>query len=90
MASNFSFFINETSYSLHIKLYGDFDGDSACQLINTIKDKWKEFLNVFIDTHDLDKVYPFGLSVFEKKVKTIFRNQNTLIFIGKHKGSFLN
>ena len=89
MAPNFSCFINETSDSLHLKLYGDFDGDSAYQLINSIKNKGKNFLNVFIDTNDLNRVYPFGISVFEKKVRTIFKKKNTLIFIGKNKAAFL-
>ena len=89
MAPNFSCFINETSDSLHLKLYGDFDGDSAYQLINSIKNKGKNFLNVFIDTDDLNRVYPFGISVFEKKVRTIFKKKNTLIFIGKNKSAFL-
>ena len=89
MAPNFSCFINETSDSLHLKLYGDFDGDSAYQLINSIKNKGKNFLNVFIDTNDLNRVYPFGISVFEKKVRTIFKKKNTLIFIGKNKSAFL-
>jgi hypothetical protein len=67
-------------------LYGDFDGDSAHQLINALKSNGNGALNVFIDTNDLNRVYRFGLSVFEKKVRTLSKKHNNLIFIGKNKG----
>lgn len=90
MASNFSCFSHETTDSIHLILYGDFDGDSAHQLINALKSNGNGALNVFIDTNDLNRVYRFGLSVFEKKVRTLSKKHNNLIFIGKNKGIFLN
>jgi hypothetical protein len=37
MASNFKIFSLETRDSLHLKLDGDFDGNSAHELLNTLK-----------------------------------------------------
>jgi len=37
MASNFRIFLQQNSDNLHVKLSGDFDGSSAHQLINMIK-----------------------------------------------------
>ena len=90
MASNFQLFSHRSGNSLHLQLYGDFDGDSAHQLINALNKNGKNILNVFIDTNDLNKVRRFGLSVFEKKLRTLSINQNNLIFFGKNKGSFFN
>jgi hypothetical protein len=88
MASNFSCFSHKTAESLHLILYGDFDGDSAYQLINALKHGGNDVFNVFIDTNDLKQVYPFGISVFEKKARALFNDHNKLIFIGKNKNSF--
>jgi len=38
MAANFQIVSYKTRDSLHLKLNGDFDGTSAYELINTIKD----------------------------------------------------
>ena len=37
MASNFHIFSYKTRDSLHLQLEGDFDGNSACELIETLK-----------------------------------------------------
>ncbi len=89
MASNFQLFSHRNINSLHLQLYGDFDGDSAYQLINALNNNGNDVLSVFIDTNDLNRVYRFGISVFEKKLRTLFKKQANIIFIGKNKGSFL-
>ena len=44
MASNFRLFLHETGDSLHLKLYGDFDGSSAHELINALKKNGSKFI----------------------------------------------
>jgi len=39
MASNFSIFFHRNSDNLYLKLMGDFDGSSAHQLINILKEQ---------------------------------------------------
>ena len=85
MASNFSFFIHETRDSLHIKLYGYFDGTSALELIHALKKKQSKSYQIVIDTNDLIKISSFGRDVFQKKFKIEDKGSNALIFIGKHK-----
>ena len=66
MASNFRLFSHETGDSLHLKLYGDFDGSSAHELINTLKKCGSRFYQIFIDTEDLGVIHSFGKDVFQK------------------------
>ncbi len=87
MASNFQLLSYRNKNSLHLQLYGDFDGNSAYELINTLKNNGKDFFQIFIDTNDLTKLYPFGLDVFQNN-NTIAKKCSSLIFIGKHKHSF--
>ena len=87
MASNFQLLSYRNKDSLHLQLYGDFDGNSAYELINTLKKNGKNFIQIFIDTNDLDKLYPFGLDVFQNN-NAIVKRCSRFIFIGKYKHKF--
>jgi len=84
MAANFQILSYKTRDSLHLKLNGDFDGNSAYELINTIKDHGNSFYQIFIDTNDLRTIYAFGRNVFQKNFSALKRLSN-LIFIGDNK-----
>lgn len=88
MASNFRLFSLKNQNNLHLQLYGDFDGDSAHQLINALKKNGNGAESVFVDTNDLNRVCSFGISVFEKELRVLLKKPAALIFIGKNKGSF--
>lgn len=83
MASNFQILSYKTRDSLHLKLNGDFDGTSAYELINTIKDQGTNFYQIFIDTNDLRTIYAFGRNVFQKNFGDLEKLSN-LIFIGEN------
>jgi anti-anti-sigma regulatory factor len=83
MASNFQIFSYETGDSLHLKLAGDFDGTSACELIETLKKHRGGFYQIFIDTNNLKTIHPFGRDVFQKKIGAIKQKCNNFIFTGK-------
>lgn len=87
MASNFQLMSYRNKNSLHLQLYGDFDGNSAYELINILTKNGKNFNQIFIDTNDLDKLYPFGIDVFQNN-NAMARKYSSFIFIGKHKHSF--
>ena len=70
-----------------MQLYGDFDGNSAYELINTLKDNGQDFIQIFIDTNDLNKLYPFGLDVFQNN-NAMAKKYSRFIFIGKYKQRF--
>ena len=88
MASNFQVFLNRNRDSLHLHMYGDFDGISAHELINVLHAHNEECCTAFIDTSDLDKIHSFGVDVFQKKVNLWAKNKINLIFIGKHRHRF--
>ena len=48
MASNFQLLSYRNKDSLHLQLYGDFDGNSAYELINTLKKNGKEFIQILL------------------------------------------
>jgi hypothetical protein len=83
MASNFHIFSYKTRDSLHLKLDGDFDGNSAYELINALRDHGAEFFQIFIDTNDLKTVHAFGREVFQKNFGAL-RQLSNLIFIGQN------
>ena len=87
MSSNFNYFSYRIGGSLHIQLFGDFDGSSACELINAIGDYGADFFQIFIDTNDLQTIYPFGRKVFQKRFSAISKKACNIIFIGKHKNN---
>ena len=49
MASNFQLLSYRNKDSLHLQLYGDFDGNSAYELINTLKRNGKDFTYIFFN-----------------------------------------
>lgn len=86
MASNFHIFSYKTRDSLHLKLTGDFDGTSAYELLETLKEYGSIFYQIFIDTHDLKTVHSFGREVFQKKLGIFKQKINNFIFIGENGG----
>ena len=88
MASNFQIFSFKTNESLYLRLYGDFDGGSAHELINTLTKNGNGPWDIFIDTDNLKTIHPFGRDVFEKNLSSIKKQLNNLIIVGAHKYIF--
>ena len=84
MASNFQILSYKTKNSLHLKLNGEFDGNSAYELINALRDHGADFFQIFIDTNDLKIVHAFGREVFQKNFGALKQLSN-LIFIGENR-----
>ncbi len=74
MAMNFRIDTRETSLqSMDVRLFGDFDASSACELINVLDERVRRTSKVAIDTDGLRTVNAFGLEVF---VPEMTRMQN--------------
>ena len=84
MASNFQIYRHRTRDSLHLKLDGDFDGNSAHELINALTEYGKGLYQIFIDTDDLRTIHPFGRDVFKKNLARFTSGIENLIFIGQN------
>ena len=82
MASNFRIYVQRNSNDLHIKLEGDFDGTSACQLLDVMKENQRGVTKIFIDTSLLDYIYPFGRDVFHYNLKAVDVQRTSLLFTG--------
>jgi hypothetical protein len=66
MASNFQIYSYKTRDSLHLKLNGDFDGNSAHELINILSEAASSFWEIFIDTNGLKTINLVILSLSGK------------------------
>ena len=84
MASNFQIYSLKTRESLHLKLTGDFDGSSAYELINKISENGNSFYEIFIDTHNLKSVHPYGKEVFQKRFGELKKQFHSIAFIGRN------
>jgi len=85
MASNFQIFSFKTNDSLYLRLYGDFDGGSAHELINTLTKNGNGSWDLFIDTNNLKTIHPFGRDVFEKNLNGIKKQLKNPIYVGANK-----
>ena len=83
MASNFRILFHRNSDNLHLKLMGDFDGSSAHQLINILKEQNGNVSKFFIHTCNLSSMDPFGLDVFQKS-SSVNKLSDRLTFTGEY------
>jgi hypothetical protein len=84
MAANFKIAIHRMSGSLEIKLAGDFDGTSACELLNTLSERCDGVDSVLVNTSRLKDIYPFGRDTFQKNLYTLKGKPIRLVFTGEH------
>jgi len=64
MSANFQIESRTSNGDLHLKPRGDFDGSSALELLNLIRNRYDGKGRVFIDTKHLHNVCPFGCNTF--------------------------
>lgn len=84
MAANFRIAIHRMSAGLELKLTGDFDGTSACELLNTLSERCDGVDSVLVNTSRLKDIYPFGQDTFQKNLYTLKGKPIRLVFTGEH------
>jgi len=84
MASNFKILVHRNGESLHLKLLGDFDGSSACQVIETMKKNSSGLGRIFVHTNGLRTIYPFGQDVFINSMHDFNKRSINVIFTGEN------
>ena len=84
MAHNFKIFMHQTTDNLNINLLGDFDGSSAFELINLLKDNLNGAKRIFIDTNNLKKIHPFGREVFNRNFSKLRDHRIRIQFVGSN------
>jgi len=85
MANNFRFLSNRIRDKIRLKLYGDFDGSSACELLNILKYYSYGSYQIFIDTNNLSTIHPFGINIFKKNLGVAAINTNNINITGKNR-----
>jgi hypothetical protein len=88
MASNFTINVHRTQDHVCMKLNGDFDGNSACELINLLNVYFGHRSKILVDTDSLKRIYPFGLNVFHNRLIEVKPPEIPLIFTGKLSSQF--
>jgi hypothetical protein len=89
MASNFGILTRRKNDSLNLKLIGDFDGNSACELLNLLKEKCDGVKKVVIHTSGLKDIYPFGKDTFQNNLYTLKDKRVRFVFKGKNAGQLV-
>lgn len=82
MSANFKVSIKEYNGKLHLNPRGDFDGSSAWELVNLLKQKYNGEGQVIIDTSNLLDICPFGCSTFQHRLNLSPVPANRLSFKG--------
>ncbi len=90
MASNFKIIVHSNSDNVHLKLSGDFDGSSACELLDCMKKNCHNCNNVFIHTACLKRIVPFGQNVFRLNLGNLKKNYESFVFTGEKASFFKN
>ena len=86
MSNNFKIITDKKKDDLHVRLKGDFDGTSACELLNVLKENANNSHNFVIHTSHLNNIHPFGRNVFQRKFSETNIKRNKILFIGKKVG----
>jgi hypothetical protein len=82
MASNFGITIDKNSDGFGLKLAGDFDATSAFELINAIRKMPEETVSIYIYTNGLKSIFPFGLDIFHKFMRSLNGQSGKIVFSG--------
>lgn len=81
MAANFKIFSHRNGNNLHMKLTGDFDGSSAHELLNTMKEHCQGISRIFVHTSGLKEIDSFGLHMFHSH---LCRHGTSILFTGEN------
>jgi hypothetical protein len=80
VATNFRIIASKNGNDLDIELIGDFDGTSAFELINALKECSADNSRIFIHSGGLKNVVPFGRDLFFKMLVPIDGRPSQFVF----------
>ena len=69
---------------MHLRLIGDFDGSSAYQLVDKLKEYCIQSDRVIIDTDALREIHTFGLNILSYQMLTLKGPLSNVTFVGEH------
>ena len=83
MSKHFEIESKRVNNNLHIRLKGDLDGSTAMQLVEALNANYSGAGRVYIDTHELRSILPFGVKIFHHQLNPGRLPLDRLFFIGK-------
>jgi anti-anti-sigma regulatory factor len=69
---------------MHLTLIGDFDGSSAYQLIDKLKEYCIQSDHVIIDTDALREIHTFGLNILSYHMLKLKGSLSNITFVGEY------
>ena len=82
MGANFDIELNKSDGNLLIDLKGDFDGNTAWELVNRIALEYDGSGMIFINTEKVEDVVPFGGALLENLICSSTFPRNKMVFEG--------
>ena len=83
MASNFRIAMHHDGGTLHFRLLGDFDGISACQLLENLKKSYSGINRVMVHAESLKTIHPFGRDVLRGRFHELNGHSTRIFFVGE-------
>jgi hypothetical protein len=83
MNTDFRISLKYSNGNLHIKPEGDFDGNSAWQLVNSMHANYSGHGRIYIDTNRLGEICPFGSQTFQCRLNKRRVPADCITFIGE-------
>jgi hypothetical protein len=83
MNTKFKIFKHRQSENLYLKLTGEFNDMSVCELIDVLKDNYNDVMQVFVHTNNLNGISTsnMGRDVFNQNIKNLNDNSFNIQFI---------
>ena len=89
MAGNFNISVSKAGDHVRLKLNGDFDGSSACEILNLLNNgDLSGTSKILVDTDSLRDIHPFGLDVLRNRLSASKVRKLPLTFTGKMSSRF--
>ncbi|MBW1716622.1 MAG: hypothetical protein JRJ77_12495 [Deltaproteobacteria bacterium] len=83
MSEDFQILVHNNEGNLHLKLMGDFDEDSAREVLKAVRDKSHATSRVFIHTNGLHQIYPKAQKVFQENIDSMELQSIPVLFTGE-------
>ena len=84
MGAYFRVSVRRKKKNMHLRLIGDFDGSSAYQLVDKLKEYCIKSDHVIIDTDALREIHTFGLSILSYHMLKFKGPLSNITFVGEY------
>ena len=83
MSENFRIIFHRNDENLHLKLFGEFDGNSAHKLLRILKKNAHWASRIYIHTACLSHIHPVAREIFQEQLNALNGQSISFLFTGK-------